>query len=157
MPSTLFLEVVTPQKKVFCGHVSGVRFSTRYRGEYRIPPVRTPWTTLVGSGLLRFMIRGQEHWMTLFGGIVEVRDDRVGILAREAETVDLTELIAIRIENQMAQKALQEARNELNFVNAQVALERSFAHKEMVNLTMLLGGSNPPRCAKYGCEGCEGC
>ena len=157
MSDTLFLEVVTPQKKVFCGLVPEVRFSSRYRGEHRILPGHTPLITLVGSGLLRFTTHGHEHWMTLFGGIVEVGDDRVGILARESETVDPLDLIAIRTGNQMAQKALREARSELNLVNAQVALEWSLVCDEGVNLSMLLGGSYPPLCAKYGCESCQGC
>ena len=157
MSDTLFLEVVTPQKKVFCGLVPEVRFSTRYRGEHRILPGHTPLITLVGSGLLRFTTHGHEHWMTLFGGIVEVGDDRVGILARESETVDPLDLIAIRTGNQMAQKALREARSELNLVNAEVALERSFVREGAVNPTMLLWESDTPRCPEYGCEGCKGC
>ena len=157
MPDTLFLELVTPQKKVFCGHVPEVRFSTRYRGEYTILPGHTPLITLVGSGLIRFTSHCQEHWMTLFGGIVKVRDDKVAILARESGTVDIMGLNAIRAEKPMAEKALREARTELNFMNAEVALERSLICEEAVNLSSLFWGSSSPRCPKYGCDICKGC
>ena len=95
--------------------------------------------------------------MTLFGGIVKFRDDKVAILARESETVDILGLNAIRAEKQMADKELREARTELNFMNAEVALERSLISEEAVNLSLLLWGSSPPLCAKYGCDICQGC
>lgn len=155
MSDTLFLEVVTPQKKVFCGHVSEVRFSTLYRGEYGILPGHTPLITLVGSGLLRFTIHGQEHWMTLFGGIVEVHEEQVVILARESETVDALDLDAIRAEKLMAEKTLREARTEPDLTNAQVALERSIVRMGAVNRATLLGGTCPPQCAKCGCDICQ--
>ena len=122
-----------------------------------MPPLRTPWTTLVGNGLLRFMIHGQERRMTLFGGIVEVRIGRVAILARESEVVDHLDIDAIRAVNQMAQRVLLEARTELGLMNAEVALERSLVCVEAVNLNALFGGPQPPRCAKYGCDICQGC
>ena len=155
MQGTLFLEVITPQKKVFCGHVSEVRFSTRYRGEYGILPGHTPLITLVGSGLLRFTIHGQEHWMTLFGGIVEVRDDKVAILARESETVDGLDLDAILAEKQVAEKVLSEALTEQDLTNAQVALERSIVRMSAVNHATVLGEPCSPRCAKCGCDICQ--
>ncbi|MBK8724673.1 MAG: ATP synthase F1 subunit epsilon [Holophagaceae bacterium] len=155
MSETLFLEVITPDKKVFCGHVSEVRFSTRYRGQYGILPGHTPLITLVGSGLLQFTIHGLEHWMTLFGGIVEVRDDRVAILARESETVDTLDLDEIHAGRQMAEKALREAQTEQDLEIAQVALEQSMVRLEAVNMATLLGGPHPPRCAKCGFDICR--
>jgi F-type H+-transporting ATPase subunit epsilon len=157
MPDTLFLEVVTPDKKVFCGHVSEVRFTTKYRGQYGILPGHTPMITLVGSGLLLFTIQGDEHWMTLFGGIVEVRDNKVAVLARESETVDSLDLDALQAARQMAEKALREAETEQDIEIAQVALERSMVRLEAVNMASLVGGLHPPRCAKCGCESCQCC
>lgn len=157
MSDTLFLEVITPDKKVFCGHVSEVRFTTRHRGQYGILPGHTPLITLVGNGLLLFTINGREHWMTLFGGIVEVQGGRVAILARESETVDSLDLDEIRASRQMAEKSLREAQSERDLETAQVALERSLIRMEAVNLATLLGGLGPARCAKCGCESCRCC
>jgi F-type H+-transporting ATPase subunit epsilon len=157
MTTTLYLEVITPDKKVFCGHVSEVRFTTKYRGQYGILPGHTPLVTLVGSGLLRFTIHNKEHWMTLFGGIAEVQQNRVTILARESETVDTLDLDFIKSEKQMAEKSIQEAKSEHDLTMAQLALERSLVRMESVNLALLLGVSHPPRCSKCGCETCTCC
>ncbi|MBL0210781.1 MAG: hypothetical protein IPQ13_07735 [Holophagaceae bacterium] len=157
MSDTLLLEVTTPYKNVFCGHVPEVQFSTRYREKHSILPGHTPWITLVGSGLLWFTIQGQEHWMTLIGGIVEVHGNKVAILARLSETVGTRELNALWTAKRMAEKALREARNELSRANAKVALERSLVSDGVVDLTMLLAGSHPPLCTRYGCETCQCC
>ncbi|MBI3130300.1 MAG: ATP synthase F1 subunit epsilon [Acidobacteria bacterium] len=154
MADTLFLEVLTPEKKVFCGHVSEVRFTTRHRGQYGILPGHTPLYTLIGSGLLLFSIHGKEHWMALFGGIAEVRGDRVAILARESEIVDSLDIDAIRSQKQMAEKALREARSEHDMALAQVAIERSLVRMESLDLARLLGTPNQPRCPECGCEPC---
>jgi len=157
MPDTLFLEIVTPEKRVFCGHVSEVRFTSLHRGQYGILPGHTPVITLVGNGLLRFTIHGKEHWMALFGGIAEILPAAVTILARETETVDTLDLDAIRSETHMADKAVREAQTENHLAMAQVALERSMVRMESVNLAMLLGVPHAPRCAKCGCEDCTCC
>lgn len=157
MSDTLLLEVSTPYKNVFCGHVPEVQFSTRYRGKHSILPGQTPWITLVGSGLLWFTIQGQEHWMTLFGGIVEVHDDKVAILARLSETVGTRELNGLWTGKRMAEQAMRKARNELSLANADMALEWSLVSAGGVKLTMLLGGPYPPLCTKYGCEACQRC
>ena len=95
--------------------------------------------------------------MALFGGIAEVRGDRVSILARESETVDSLDIDAIRSQKQMAEKALREARSEHDMALAQVAIERSLVRMESVDLARLLGVPNQPRCAKCGCETCTCC
>ena len=154
MTNTLLLEVVTPEKKVFCGHVSEVRFTTKHRGQYGILPGHTPLFTLIGSGLLLFTIHGREHWISLFGGIAEVRGDRVSILARESETVDLLDIDAIKSEMRLAEEAMREAQSDHDLALAQVAIERSMVRMDSINLAMLLGVPHPPKCAKCGCEIC---
>jgi F-type H+-transporting ATPase subunit epsilon len=157
MTETLLLEVVTPEKKVFCGHVTEVRFTTQHRGQYGVLPGHTPLFTLIGSGLLLFTIHGKEHWISLFGGIAEVRGDRVSILARESETVDSLDIDAIRSDQQRAEKAMREAHTDHDLAMAQVAIERSMVRMQSVNLAMLLGIPHQPRCAKCGCENCTCC
>jgi F-type H+-transporting ATPase subunit epsilon len=155
--ATLFLEIVTPARTVFCGHVSEVRFPTAHRGIYGIYPGHTPLMTILGSGLLRFSARGHEHWTTLLGGLVEVRPDRVTILTREAETVDTIDLSEEETHRARAQRALIESRTEHDLELAQIALERSLARTEAMHLALILGPPTPPRCAKCGCERCECC
>ena len=156
MERTLFLEIVTPEKTVFCGYVSEVRFPTAHRGIYGLHPGHTPLLTVLGSGLLRFSIRGQEHWTTLLGGIVEAGPHRVTILAREVETVDSIDLSEEEVRRARAVKEVAESRTEHDLELAQGALERCLVRIEAAHLVLALGLPAPPRCAKCGCVPC-GC
>jgi len=88
MSSSLRLEVVTPEGKVFSSDVSELQFPTRYCGYYGILPDHTPVLAPLGDGLVTCLSGGKKAVLTVFGGFAEVGPDNVNILARESETVD---------------------------------------------------------------------
>jgi len=121
----ILLEVVTPERPVFSAEVSEVQFPTAFRGYYGILPGHTPLMTAVGDGLLYFMKDGQRHWLTVFGGFAEVGPERVTILARESETVEMIDLERVEADRQRALKLLKEAQTEGDLTKAQAALDAS--------------------------------
>ncbi len=125
MSQSIKLEVVTPERPVFSAEVSEVQFPTAARGYYGILPGHTPLMTAVGDGLLYYVKDGQKHWLTVFGGFAEVGPDRVTILARESETVDMIDLEQVEAQRQRALKLLKEAVTEHDLTSAQAALDAS--------------------------------
>ena len=125
MSQSIKLEVVTPERPVFSAEVSEVQFPTASRGYYGILPGHTPLMTAVGDGLLYYVRDGQKHWLTVFGGFAEVGPDRVTILARESETVDMIDLEQVEAQRQRALKLLKEAVTEHDLTSAQAALDAS--------------------------------
>ncbi len=125
MSDRIQLEVVTPERPVFSAEVSEVQFPTAFRGYYGILPGHTPLMTAVGDGLLYFMKDGQRHWLTVFGGFAEVGPERVTILARESETVEMIDLERVEADRQRALKLLKEAQTEGDLTKAQAALDAS--------------------------------
>ena len=125
MSQTIKLEVLTPERPVFSAEVSEVQFPTASRGYYGILPGHTPLMTEVGDGLLYYVLDGQRHWLTVFGGFAEVVPDRVTILARESETMDMIDLERAEASRQRALKLLKEAHTENDFENAQAKLNAS--------------------------------
>lgn len=125
MSQSIKLEVVTPERPVFSAEVSEVQFPTAARGYYGILPGHTPLMTAVGDGLLYYVRDGQKHWLTVFGGFAEVGPDRVTILARESETVDMIDLERVEADRQHALKLLKEAQTEHDLASAQAALDAS--------------------------------
>lgn len=125
MSDRILLEVVTPERPVFSAEVSEVQFPTAFRGYYGILPGHTPLMTAVGDGLLYFMKDGQRHWLTVFGGFAEVGPERVTILARESETVEMIDLERVEADRQRALKLLKEAQTEGDLTKAQAALDAS--------------------------------
>ena len=125
MSDRILLEVVTPERPVFSAEVAEVQFPTAFRGYYGILPGHTPLMTAVGDGLLYFVKDGQRHWLTVFGGFAEVGPERVTILARESETVEMIDLERVEADRQRALKLLKEAQTEGDLTKAQAALDAS--------------------------------
>ena len=125
MSQTIKLEVVTPERPVFAAEVAEVQFPTASRGYYGILPGHTPVMSEVGDGLLYYILEGQKHWLTVFGGFAEVGPDRVTILARESETVEMIDLERAEASRQRALKLLKEAQTEKDLARAQAKLDAS--------------------------------
>ena len=125
MSQTIKLEVVTPERPVFSSDVAEVQFPTASRGYYGILPGHTPLMSEVGNGLLYYIQDGQKHWLTVFGGFAEVGPDRVTILARESETVDMIDLERAEASKQRALQLLKEAQTEHDMAAAQAKLDAS--------------------------------
>lgn len=125
MSQTIKLEVVTPERPVFSAEVAEVQFPTAARGYYGILPGHTPLMTAVGDGLLYYIQDGQKHWITVFGGFAEVGPDRVTILARGSETVEMIDLERAEAARERALKLLKEAQTEPDMTKAQAKLNAS--------------------------------
>lgn len=125
MSQSIKLEVVTPERPVFSAEVEEVQFPTASRGYYGILPGHTPTMTAVGDGLLYYLQGGQRHWITVFGGFAEVGPDRVTILARGSETVEMIDLERAEAAKERALKLLKEAQTEQDIAKAQAKLNAS--------------------------------
>ena len=101
----LHLEIVTPEKRAFAGDVDEV-IVPGTEGEMGILPHHAPLVSTLGQGVLRLRRGGQEEEFAIFGGFVQVRPDRVVVLA---ETADL----ASAIDLERAERARREAEHVL--------------------------------------------
>lgn len=125
MSQSIKLEVVTPERPVFSAEVAEVQFPTASRGYYGILPGHTPLMTEVGDGLLYYIQNGQKHWITVFGGFAEVGPDRVMILARGSETVEMIDLERAEAARERALRMLKDAQTEQDMTKAQAKLNAS--------------------------------
>lgn len=96
MDGHLFLDVVTPERKVLSAEVTEVQFPTEHRGMYGILPGHTPVVVPVGDGLVSFVQDGHRRQITVFGGFAEVGPERVTLLARESETPEMLDPEALQ-------------------------------------------------------------
>jgi F-type H+-transporting ATPase subunit epsilon len=101
----LLLEIVTPERRVYEGEVDGVQVPG-IDGELGILPHHAPLLSLLGVGELRIRRGGEEESIAIFGGFVQVRPDKVVIMA---ETADLES----EIDLEKAQEARREAERAL--------------------------------------------
>src|SRR6266550_8382293 len=108
MPLTL--EIVTPERVVFSEEGVDSVTLPGSEGELTVLPSHAPLMTELKPGPLVFRKGGDEIDVALSGGFLEVRDDRVIILADTAERSD--EIDAARAEEARRRAAAQLATRE---------------------------------------------
>ncbi len=101
----LLLEIVTPERLVYSDYVDSVQVPG-IEGELGILPHHAPLVSMLGMGELRIRKGGSEESFAIFGGFLQVRPDKVVVMA---ETADL----ASEIDLERAQEARREAEKAL--------------------------------------------
>jgi F-type H+-transporting ATPase subunit epsilon len=121
----LHLEIVTPERRAFEGDVDEV-IVPGSEGEMGILPHHAPLISLLGEGVLRLKTGKQEQEFAIFGGFLQVRPDRVVVLAETAN-------LASEIDLERAERARREAERVLeggfvepsDLASARAALQRA--------------------------------
>ncbi len=101
----LMLEIVTPEKLAYSDEVDSVVLPGS-QGELGVLPHHAPLVSMLGVGELRIRKGGQEESFAIVGGFLQVRPDRVVVMA---ETADL----ASEIDVEKAEAARREAEKAL--------------------------------------------
>jgi F-type H+-transporting ATPase subunit epsilon len=102
---TILLEIVTPERLAYSDQVDMV-IAPGIEGELGILPHHAPLITTLGVGELRIKKGGAEESFAIIGGFLQVRPDRVVVMA---ETADL----ASDIDLQKAEEARRDAERAL--------------------------------------------
>jgi F-type H+-transporting ATPase subunit epsilon len=101
----LHLEIVTPERLAYSDEVDMVLVPGS-EGELGILPHHTPLVSLLGVGELKIRKGGSEEIFAIAGGFLQVRPDKVVVMAETAE-------IDSDIDLERAQKARAEAEKAL--------------------------------------------
>ena len=101
----LLLEIVTPERLAYSDTVDSVQLPG-IEGELGVLPHHAPLVSMLGVGELRIRKGGAEESFAIAGGFLQVRPDRVVVMA---ETADL----ASEIDLEKAQEACREAERAL--------------------------------------------
>ncbi len=109
----LHLEIVTPERQAYEDDVDMV-VVPGIEGELGILPHHAPLVTTLGVGELRIRKGGAEESFAIVGGFLQVRPDKVVVMA---ETADL----ASEIDLEKAQQARREAERALETATSEPA------------------------------------
>ncbi len=101
----LLLDIVTPERLAYSDTVDSVQLPG-VEGELGVLPHHAPLVTMLGVGELRIRKSGAEESFAIVGGFLQVRPDRVVVMA---ETADM----ASEIDLERAQEARREAERAL--------------------------------------------
>ncbi|MDP6454786.1 MAG: F0F1 ATP synthase subunit epsilon [SAR202 cluster bacterium] len=115
----LLLEIVTAERVVYSEEID-ILVAPGVDGELGILPSHAPLLTMLKPGELRVVKNGEESFMAVSGGFLEVLGDKATILADTAEDVE-------DIDIDRAEAALQRAQERIAAAPAEMDLQRALA------------------------------
>jgi F-type H+-transporting ATPase subunit epsilon len=117
--ATLQVEVVSAEESIFSGEAKFVALPGE-GGELGILPRHTPLITRIRPGAVRIeKIDGEEEFVFVAGGILEVQPGKVTVLADTAiRGKDLDEAKAVEAKK-LAEEAMKNAKSDIDFAKAQ--------------------------------------
>ena len=122
---TLRLEIVTPEKLAYADDVDSV-VCPGVEGELGILPHHAPLLTTLGYGELRIRKGGREEYFAIAGGFLQVRPDKVVVMAETADLAGEIDLERAQAARREAERALETAANEpADLANARAALQHA--------------------------------
>ncbi len=129
--SGIRLDIVTAERVVYSEEVDMV-IAPGVEGQLGILPHHTPLMTTLQAGELRVKKGGEEVSLAISGGFLEVRPDRVVVLADAAERAEEIDMARAEAAKRRAQQWLTERPSGIDETRAEVALRRSLARLKVV-------------------------
>lgn len=135
--STFLLEIVTPDRLVYSEQVNSVTVRG-VEGELGILPGHIPFVTPLQVAPVFVKIGNERTPFAVQGGFVEVRKDKVVILAESAERAEEIDLERAEAAKERAEMRLKAGKrqDEIDHRRAELALQRA------MNRIKLSGGNN---------------
>ena len=108
----LQLEIVTPEKLAYADEVDAVVLPGS-EGELGVLPHHAPLISTLGAGELRLRKAGREESFAIVGGFLQVRPDRVVVMAETADMASEIDLERAQEARREAERALEESGNDV--------------------------------------------
>ena len=129
--STVKLDIVTAERLVFSDDIDGI-VAPGVEGQLGILPHHAPLMTMLEPGELQVRKGGEELSLAVSGGFLEVRPDRVIVLADTAERVEEIDIARAEEAKRRAQERLSHRTPEVDATRAEAAIRRSLARLKVV-------------------------
>jgi len=120
----LTLEVATPTRLVVAETVDEVVVPGS-EGYFGVLPGHAPLLATLGIGELMYRKDTAQYHLALTGGFAEVRNDKVIVLAENAERPDEIDRERAQRAKERAERLLNGREPEVDYARAQAALERA--------------------------------
>lgn len=119
------LEIVTPKKLVFSGEITSFS-APGVVGGFQVLKNHAPLLSSIGVGEVKLVdLAGNESRYAASGGVVEVHDNKVVMLAETAERSDEIDVVRAQAARDRARKRLAEKKSEIDVDRARLALFRA--------------------------------
>ena len=121
---TVEVNVVTPDGPIYNGEAEMV--STKAKsGELGILPNHIPMVAPLQIGAVRIKKGGKTEFVAVSGGFLEVRPDKITILAQAAELAETIDIARANAAKLRAERRLQDKQDNVDHKRAELALKRA--------------------------------
>ena len=125
----LQLEIVTPERLAYSDQVDSVQLPG-IEGELGVLPHHTPLVSILGVGELLIRKGGQEESFAIVGGFLQVRPDKVIVMAEDADMASEIDLEKAQEARREAEKALESGYHE----GADLSLARASLQQALLRI-----------------------
>lgn len=128
--SSFLLEIVTPERKVYAEDVPMIVVKG-VAGELGILPNHIPLVTPLKIAPIKIKKSGKDELIAVHGGFMEVRKDKVVILAETAELSGDIDVERAQQAKERAERRLAARQDQIDFVRAERALQRAITRLDV--------------------------
>lgn len=121
---TLTVNIVTPDGPVYDSEVDMVIAKTA-SGEIGILPGHIPMVAPLVAGAIKLKKEAKTEYVAVSSGFVEVRPEKVSILATSAEVASSIDLARAKEAMKRAEERLQSKQDSVDFNRAELAMKRA--------------------------------
>ena len=143
--SKLNVDIVTAERLVYSEQEVDELIVPGIEGELGVLPLHAPLLTMIQPGVLRIVKGGEEVAMAITGGFIEVRQNRVTILADAAERGDEVDVARAEEARRRAEERLAARESTEGLLRAEAALKRALMRlKAAERVRRRRGPTGPP-------------
>jgi len=133
----MMLEIITAERQVYSGEVDMV-IAPGFDGQLGILPRHAPLMTMLKPGELTVRKDGEDIYVALSGGFMEVLGNRVSVLADACERSD-------EIDEERAQEAMQRAQERMANRGSDMDMQAALASFQRAQVRVNLVRRRRPR------------
>jgi F-type H+-transporting ATPase subunit epsilon len=132
LPTTLTLEIVTPERALVTEQVDEVELPGS-EGYFGVLPGHTPLLSTLQVGELWYRIGQERHYLAIAFGFVEVRPDRVTVLAQIAERAQEIDVARAQAAKERAEERVSRPQSGMDFERARIAMMKSLIRLQVAS------------------------
>ena len=142
MDSTTFHLCITTPEKVKYDEEAQMVIMRAITGEMGILANHEPTSAMLDYGALRIINGGEERRMAVFGGIAQVKDNNVTILANDAEWAEDIDVALAEAEREKLERRIQDSADDLTIARDQILMRRTLVAIEVSTFPLVGGGGS---------------
>lgn len=126
MVTKLAIEIITPEKIIFSGNADQVILPTA-AGQITVLPSHQAMVSALAAGELVIKDGGNETFMAVSDGLIQIHPDRVRILTDTAERAEDIDEIRAEQAHRRAQDLMAEKKEDVDYTSLTAKIEKELA------------------------------